>query len=61
MPNEPDYEQIMDDREERRGEAWLHRMDARYGRIEDHLTQVCPNHQEPEPCTTCRSYINAGL
>jgi len=30
-PREADYEAIMDDREQARGERYLDRMDARYG------------------------------
>lgn len=33
---EPDYEAIMEDRAERRAERYMDRMDAKYGRIEDH-------------------------
>jgi len=34
--NEPDYEAIIEAREEERGERWLHRMDKQYGRVEDY-------------------------
>lgn len=33
---EPDYEGMMEDREEERGERYLTRMDTLYGRIEDY-------------------------
>lgn len=33
---EPDYEAVMEDREERRGEAWMERMARLYGRVEDY-------------------------
>jgi hypothetical protein len=35
--SEPDYEAIAEARDYEREQAWLARMDARYGRIEDWL------------------------
>lgn len=39
---EPDYEQIMDDREADRGLSWLRRMDRKYGIVTDHLPRTDP-------------------
>jgi hypothetical protein len=38
--SEPDYEAIQEDRDYERGQAWLERMDARYGRVEDWLKPI---------------------
>lgn len=36
--SEPDYEQIMQDREDERDERWLARQDRELGRVEEWLT-----------------------
>lgn len=44
--SEPDYEAIAEARDEAREQAWLERMDARYGRVEDYLTPKRGNNDE---------------
>ena len=46
--SEPDYEQIMEDRELERDERWLEREDRRVGRVED-WTSNLPRVDELEP------------
>jgi hypothetical protein len=51
MPSEPDYEQIMQDREEARDERWLARMDRIYGTVEQYRRPAnsCPDKVDNGP------------
>jgi hypothetical protein len=51
MPSEPDYEAIMEDREQERDERWLARMDRRYGTVEEWRRRAnsCPDEVDNGP------------
>ena len=50
--SEPDYEAIIEAREEERDERWLARMDRRYGTVEEYLGRPdnsCPPRVDKDP------------